>query len=101
MSSCPVQHERGDVDAHEEGENRAVSVVPERCSGCLRCALACSFYTGGTKTFNPSKSRIQVRPALEVGRFDIRVTDECDGCGICVAYCAFGVLSKRREASLR
>ncbi len=67
----------------------------EQCSGCLRCVLACSFFTSEEKAFSLSKARIQVLPGeTDAGPFEITFSSECDGCGICVRYCDFGVLSQ-------
>lgn len=71
-----------------------VSIAKEHCSGCLRCALACSFFTSGQSAFSPSLSRIQVAPRVEFGQFDVKLTEDCTGCGICIDYCEFGVLSQ-------
>lgn len=65
---------------------------PQACSGCLRCALACSFFGSPERTFNLSKSRIKVVPAWNQEHFEIAFTEECIGCGTCVKYCEFGAL---------
>lgn len=39
---------------------KALRIVPERCTGCLRCELACSFTQTGE--FTPARSVIHVRP---------------------------------------
>ena len=74
-----------------------IFVAPENCSGCLRCALACSFFKSPERKFNLSQSRITVLPGWEQGEYEITLSEECDGCGICVEYCEFGVLSKSKE----
>ncbi|MFC1944399.1 4Fe-4S binding protein [Chloroflexota bacterium] len=71
-----------------------ISVVATQCSGCLCCALACSFFTSPQKEFNPSQSKIQVTPAEIDGQFDIHISEECTLCGICIDYCEFDVLSQ-------
>ena len=75
-----------------------ISIAAERCSGCLRCALACSFFTSRERAFNLSKSKIVVVPGWEQGQFDITMSGDCTHCGICVPYCEFGVLSQKQEA---
>ena len=74
-----------------------ILVDPEHCSGCLRCALACSFFTSPEREFNLSQSKITVVPGWEQGQFEIRLSEECTGCGICVKYCEFGALSQGQE----
>ncbi|MFC2000868.1 4Fe-4S dicluster domain-containing protein [Chloroflexota bacterium] len=73
--------------------NRELSIAPEHCSGCLRCALACSFFTTRQRSFNPSQSKIQVTVGPEDGQFEVRLTEDCNHCGICIQYCEFGVLN--------
>lgn len=71
-----------------------ISVHEDRCSGCQRCALACSFYTTPGKTFNLSKSKIMVMPSWDLGHFEIRIGDDCIRCGRCVEYCEFSALEQ-------
>ena len=70
-----------------------ILVTLERCSGCLRCALACSFFTVD-RAFNLAESRIQVMPGPKDGQFQVELTEDCTYCGICVDYCEFGALSR-------
>ena len=76
-----------------------IVVAPEHCSGCLRCALACSFFTSRQREFNLSLSKITVLPGWEQGQFEIVLSQECTHCGICVPYCEFGVLSQGEETN--
>jgi len=67
-----------------------------RCTGCLRCQLACSdLYI---KAFNPGRARIRV----VMSGVDCRIefTDDCTECGVCADHCFFGTLQKteRRAA---
>ena len=71
-----------------------VVVSPEHCSGCLRCALACSFFTSREREFNLSRSKIAVVPGWEQGMFEITLSEDCTHCGVCVPYCDFGALSQ-------
>jgi len=74
-------------------KDRRLSIVAEQCSGCLRCALACSLYTSPERTFNLAQSKIRVVPGWEQGTFEITVSDDCTCCGICAMYCEFGALT--------
>lgn len=68
---------------------KEVRAYPERCAGCMSCALACSWtFTGA---FNPVKSRILINWPGDVQR-RIIFTKECTDCGVCVEYCNYGAL---------
>jgi len=75
--------------------NYDIQVFTERCTGCLRCQLACSdLYT---KAFNPSAARIRV--IMSGADCSILFTEECTECGVCVDHCFHGALQKtKREA---
>ena len=75
----------------------AIYIDQDRCSGCMRCALACSFFATTEREFNLSKSKITILPNWEQGIYDVAISDECTKCGICVHYCEFGVLSGGKE----
>ena len=68
---------------------------PERCTGCLRCALACSdLYC---KSFNPALARIQI--LVSDADWSIVLTEDCNGCGICADHCLYDAVRKsEREA---
>lgn len=74
------------------GPQRIV-IKAENCSGCLLCSLACSFFTTTERAFSPSKAQIVVRPGSAETWFTVDLLPDCDGCGICVKYCAFDALS--------
>lgn len=64
-----------------------------KCTGCLRCQLACS--QAYQKSFNPSAARIRV-DFLGVD-CAIRFTEECIACGLCADNCLYGALEKSAE----
>lgn len=70
-----------------------LDIVPENCSGCLRCELACS--DAHTKAFNPSVARIRV--SMSGPQCTIHLTEDCVECGICADQCFYGALSKRKK----
>ncbi|MBA3036863.1 MAG: hypothetical protein FP814_10275 [Desulfobacterium sp.] len=78
-------------------KNGRITIAPDLCTGCLRCALACSFFTSPEKTFNLSNSRITVLPGYDLRQFEIAFKDACDQCGICVQYCEFGALNRKKN----
>ncbi len=100
---------------------RALSIDPAKCTGCLQCELACSFEHTGA--FNPSRSVIRVFTFHEEGRFvpytctqcaeawcqqacpvdaigidaatGAKVVNEADcvGCKVCTIACPFGTVN--------
>ena len=76
-------------------EKYEIEVSAERCTGCLRCELACSDLYW--QSFNPSLARIQV--VVSDGDYSIVLTEDCNGCGICADHCLYDAVQKsRREA---
>ena len=61
--------------------HKALTIDPNKCTGCLQCELACSLDNEGA--FNPSKSRIKVFHFEDKGRF---VPYTCTQCA--EAWCA-------------
>jgi Fe-S-cluster-containing hydrogenase component 2 len=75
---------------HEERsmkEKSKILVDATKCAQCLLCQLMCSFTH--TKTFNISKSRI----VIDIARRTIVFSEECNSCGTCAHYCAYGALT--------
>ncbi|MGQ9721419.1 MAG: 4Fe-4S binding protein [Candidatus Jordarchaeum sp.] len=64
-----------------------IVVNPEKCMGCLMCALRCSLRYSGV--FNPLKARIRIKG---LNGNEIRFTEECNNCGLCADYCIYGAL---------
>lgn len=72
-----------------------IQIATERCTGCLRCELACSDLYW--KSFTPSAARIRV--IISDGDCSIVLNEDCNGCGICVDHCFYDAVQKtRREA---
>ena len=98
---------------------KVLALHPERCTGCVRCELACSYMQTGT--FQPSKSVIRVSPfegytsyapytctqceegwcmtACPVGAITITaagakdvIDDKCVGCKLCTIACPYGTM---------
>ena len=67
-----------------------IRAIPEACSGCLMCQLACS--CAWARAYNPAQSRILIEEVDDISPFRIAFTDECNDCGLCVRYCYYGAL---------
>jgi Fe-S-cluster-containing dehydrogenase component len=70
-----------------------IQITRESCTGCLRCALACSDLYA--RRFEPSLSRIKV--VSSDSDCTVHLTDECNGCGVCADHCFYEALHKSRE----
>ncbi len=98
---------------------KTLQIVPERCTGCLRCELACSYMQTGT--LQPAKSVIRVSPfeghtsyapytcfqckeawcmtacpveAITIADTGAKVVvgDKCVGCKLCTIACPYGTI---------
>jgi Fe-S-cluster-containing hydrogenase component 2 len=78
---------------------------PAKCTGCLRCELACSFHHSGRTRFQPELSSIRVSRSNVDKSVRMTIDDSCDGCAsersvLCVRACVFNALGTlRREAA--
>ncbi len=104
---------------------KSLHIIPEKCTGCLQCEMACSYDNEGV--FNPAKSRIKVFNFHEQGRFvpytctqcadawcmkacpvdaivinqqtgakEVR-EDVCVGCRVCTIACPFGTINYNQD----
>jgi anaerobic carbon-monoxide dehydrogenase iron sulfur subunit len=98
---------------------KVLKLTPERCTGCLRCEIACSYVQTGA--YQPAKSVIRVSPfeghtsyapytctqcaegwcmtACPVGAITINAAgakdvldDKCVGCKLCTIACPYGTM---------
>ncbi len=74
-----------------------ITVFAEKCSGCLLCALVCSFHKGEESSFQLSQSRIQIRRVKGKQMFTVGFLESCDNCGLCANYCLNGALIRERR----
>jgi anaerobic carbon-monoxide dehydrogenase iron sulfur subunit len=99
--------------------SRQLRIIPDKCTGCIQCELACSWVQTGT--FQPARSLIRVHlfddhasyapytcfqcdeawcmTACPVNAINIAATaakvvvpDLCVGCGLCTIACPFGTV---------
>jgi len=68
-------------------------IAQENCSGCLSCALACSFFNTPERVFNPARAYVRIERREGQNRFVVSYLDECLECGVCVERCNYGVLA--------
>src|SRR5262245_17746669 len=115
-----VPHERnGEMATLTALPTRVLKITPTRCTGCLRCEIACSYMQTGQ--FQPAKSVIRVAPfeghtsyapytctqcaegwcmtACPVGAIRINavgakdvIDDTCVGCKLCTIACPYGTM---------
>ena len=67
-----------------------ISIVPENCTGCLRCQLACAELYAGR--FALHEARLEV--ILSGEGCTITFSDDCTACGVCVDNCLYDTLLK-------
>jgi len=98
---------------------KALRIIPEQCTGCMRCELACSYAQTGA--FQPAKSVIRVSSleghtsyspytcvqcaegwcmtacpvdAITIGAVGAKLVaeDQCVGCKLCTIACPYGTI---------
>ena len=103
---------------------KVLRITPERCTGCMRCELACSYMQTGT--FQPARSVIRVSPfeahtsyapytctqcaegwcmtacpveAISISPVGAKVVldDLCVGCKLCTIACPYGTIFYKPE----
>ena len=78
------------------GSKFKIIVDNGRCTGCLTCALECSF--AKQNAFNPMTAYIRISCPMD--RLNvIYFTDDCDSCGICARRCPYGALILDKDSA--
>ena len=67
-----------------------ISIVPENCTGCLRCQLACAELYAGRFTLHGARLEV----ILSSDNCTIRFSEDCTACGVCVDHCLYDTLLK-------
>jgi Fe-S-cluster-containing hydrogenase component 2 len=104
---------------------KVLKIAPERCTGCMRCELACSYIQTGY--FQPARSVIRVSPfeghtsyapytctqcgeawcmtacpveAITISPVGAKVVlnDQCVGCKLCTIACPYGTMFYNSES---
>jgi Fe-S-cluster-containing dehydrogenase component len=69
-------------------------VRSDLCTGCAMCVISCSSIKHDTYSFSNVHSFVEVTPRPRPAEFDVRFTEECDGCLYCLKFCAFEAIEK-------
>jgi ferredoxin len=72
-----------------------IRVVPENCTGCLRCSLACSELQTGRFTLADGLIRI----GLDDFPYTIVFMESCTRCGVCADHCLYGAIVKQDKGA--
>lgn len=71
---------------------KSLVVAPDKCTGCHRCEMACSF--AKFKTISPAKSAIHV---VRKHHAPVDTPMFCTQCGLCIDVCPADALSRDPE----
>jgi carbon-monoxide dehydrogenase iron sulfur subunit len=81
---------------------KQLRVLPQKCTGCKSCELACSF--ANEREFNPSKARIAAVAFLE-GKYPLpyNFVSTCRQCADapCLAICPVGAIDRMHDRTKR
>jgi len=75
-------------------KNKIIVLDPDKCKGCMRCQLACSFKK--EDIFNPAVSRIEL---IKVYKAGITIPMMCQHCAepICMYVCPTNAISRNED----
>ena len=76
---------------------KTILIDYDKCTGCLMCAMACSF--NKTSTFNPARARIGIVNWEEKALIVPIMCQHCEE-PVCVACCPVDAMSKDEETGL-
>jgi formate dehydrogenase beta subunit len=69
-----------------------IRIEADKCAGCRTCQVRCSVINLGE--FNPFKSFITITRDHAIRTTDLVFSDECQNCGLCIAVCNYGALTR-------
>jgi NADPH-dependent glutamate synthase beta subunit-like oxidoreductase len=69
-----------------------IRIEADKCVGCRTCQVRCSVINLGE--FNPFKSYITITRDHTIRTTDLQFSDECKNCGLCIAVCNYGALTR-------
>jgi formate dehydrogenase beta subunit len=69
-----------------------IRIEVDKCAGCRTCQVRCSVINLGE--FNPFKSCITITRDHAIRTTDLQFSDECKNCGLCIAVCNYGALTR-------
>ena len=72
-----------------------IRVETEKCTGCRTCQVRCSVINLGE--FNPFKSFITITRDHGKRTTNLRFSDECKNCGLCISVCNYGALTRANQ----
>src|SRR5258707_13581896 len=75
---------RDRVDEEFFRMNKSLKIIPDKCTGCMQCELACSWVQTGS--FQPSRSLIRVNVFDEEASYAPYTCTQCDEAG-CMQAC--------------
>ena len=73
---------------------KSLQVIPDKCTGCMQCELACSYVQTGT--FQPSKSLIRVNVFDEEASYAPYTCLQCDEAW-CMTACPVNAIQEVKD----
>jgi len=77
---------------------KALKIVPEKCTGCMQCELACSWVQTGM--FQPSRSVIRVNIFDELAAYAPYTCFQCDEAW-CMTACPVNAIAINRQTGAK